>query len=117
LISGCDYVTLLKIHTLYIKRLEIKQFKAFESVSFDFHPRINVFTGVNNAGKTTALEAIALWHECFRALIRPAGKSVKGKYIKGDYILGTSNPTYISYHDITSVRSPGYKDIFHKLII
>lgn len=36
----------------------------------ELDPDFNVFTGVNNSGKTNLLEAIALWHECFNRLIR-----------------------------------------------
>jgi DNA replication and repair protein RecF len=44
---------------MYLSKLEIVNFKSFAEVSFDFHPQVNVLTGVNNAGKTTVLEALA----------------------------------------------------------
>lgn len=100
---------------MYISKLEIKNFKSFEHVVFDLNQKINVLTGINNAGKTTTLEALALWHECYRKLVRQAGRSVGGRYEKNNYILGTKIPTYISYQDITSVRSPNYEDIFFNL--
>ncbi|MEY4933773.1 MAG: hypothetical protein RIS64_132 [Bacteroidota bacterium] len=53
---------------MYLSKLEIVNFKSFAEVSFDFHPQVNVLTGVNNAGKTTVLEALALWHECYRKI-------------------------------------------------
>jgi AAA15 family ATPase/GTPase len=99
---------------MYLSKLEIVNFKSFASVSFNFHPKVNVLTGVNNAGKTTVLEALALWHECYRKLVRRAGRATK-QYQKDDYILGTSAPTYVSYHEITSVRSPNYEDVFYNL--
>jgi predicted ATP-binding protein involved in virulence len=99
---------------MYLSKLEIVNFKSFAEVSFDFHPKVNVLTGVNNAGKTTVLEALALWHECYRKLVRRAGRATK-QYQKDDYILGTSAPTYVSYHEITSVRSPNYEDVFYNL--
>jgi AAA15 family ATPase/GTPase len=105
----------LKFIIMYLHKLTISNFKSYKDVSFEFHPKINVFTGVNNAGKTTALEAISLWFECYQNLIQQAGKRVGEQYKKGDYILGTSSPTYISYNNITSVRSPNYNDIFTNL--
>ncbi len=101
---------------MYLSKIHIVNFKSLKDVSFEFHPKVNILTGVNNAGKTTVLEAIALWHECYRKLIREAQRSVKGQYKDGDYILGTTAPTYVSYHDITSVRSPNYNDVFYNLI-
>lgn len=101
---------------MYLSRLKIINFKSFENVTFDFHPKVNVLTGVNNAGKTTALEAIALWHECYKKLVRQAPGSGTGrKYIGGDYILGTANWQYFPASELTSVRSPNYNDIFTNL--
>lgn len=101
---------------MYLKQLEIEGFKSFKKSIFDFHPKINIFTGVNNAGKTTVLEAIALWYECYQKLLNQASKSEKGLYQQGDYIIGSKTPTYVSYQDINSVRSPNYQDIFSNLI-
>jgi recombinational DNA repair ATPase RecF len=61
---------------MYFSKLQIINFKSFENVSFDFHPKVNVLTGVNNAGKTTALEAVALWYECYKKLIRRANRDI-----------------------------------------
>jgi predicted ATP-dependent endonuclease of OLD family len=100
---------------MYLSKIHIVNFKSLKDVTFEFHPKVNILTGVNNAGKTTVLEAIALWHECYRKLIRQALKSVKGQYKTEDYILGATTPTYVSYNDITSVRSPNYEDLFYNL--
>jgi AAA15 family ATPase/GTPase len=101
---------------MYLSKLQIKNFKSFENVSFDFHPKVNVLTGVNNAGKTTALEAIALWYECYKKLIRQApGSGTDRIYISGDYILGMANWQYFPASSFTSVRSPNYNDIFTNL--
>ena len=98
---------------MYLKRFQIQKFKSFEDVSLHFNQDLNLLTGINNSGKTTVLEAIALWHECFRYLCRPAGRASK-RYQKGQYILGTTEPVYVPYQDILSVRSPNYPDIFYR---
>lgn len=101
---------------MYLSKLQIVNFKSFENVTFEFHPQVNVLTGVNNAGKTTALEAIALWFECYKKLIRQAaGSGNDGIYFKGDYVLGTANWQYLPASEFTSVRSPNYNDIFTNL--
>lgn len=42
-----------------IDRLNIKNFCGFEQADFSFSPRFNLFVGINGAGKTSLLKAIA----------------------------------------------------------
>ena len=101
----------MKMHSI-----KIQNFKKFEDVTVEFNADINVFTGVNNCGKTTLLEAIALWHECFIKLIKKAEKSDKKLKIKqGGYRLGNKGLNYFDFKDIISVRSPNYEDLFYSL--
>ncbi len=103
---------------MYLQKIHIKNFKSFEDVTIHFNKDINIFTGANNSGKTTVLEAIALWNECFEKLITQIGKADTKKNIqKGDFILGSSQPKYVPHTEIVSVRSPSYEDIFYNLKI
>ena len=97
-----------------ISKIQIKNFKSFQDVTVDLEPDFNVFTGVNNSGKTNLLEAIALWHECFNKLIRQAGKGYKELYKKGDYILGHTTEKYFPYETIKTVRTSNIDDIFYQ---
>jgi AAA15 family ATPase/GTPase len=97
-----------------ISKIQIKNFKSFQDVTVDIDPNFNVFTGVNNSGKTNLLEAIALWHECFNKLIRQAGKGYKELYKKGDYILGHTTEKYFPYETIKTVRTSNIDDIFYQ---
>ncbi len=100
---------------MYLKSLHIQNFKFFEDVFFTFNPNINIFTGVNNAGKTTTLEAIALWQECFVKLLMQAQRNAKSpynNYQKNDYLLGNTQNKYFQFEEINSVRSPNFEDIF-----
>jgi AAA15 family ATPase/GTPase/5S rRNA maturation endonuclease (ribonuclease M5) len=97
-----------------ISKIQIKNFKSFQDVTVDIDPNFNVFTGVNNSGKTNLLEAIALWHECFNKLIRQAGKAYKELYKKGDYILGHTTEKYFPYETIKTVRTSNIDDIFYQ---
>ncbi|MDB9393760.1 ATP-dependent nuclease [Microcystis aeruginosa] len=97
-----------------ISKIQIKNFKSFQDVTVDLDPDFNVFTGVNNSGKTNLLEAIALWHECFNKLIRQAGKGYKELYKKGDYILGHTTEKYFPYETIKTVRASNIDDIFYQ---
>ena len=100
---------------MYISEFHIKNFKSFEDVTVHFNEKINIFTGVNNAGKSTMLEAISLWHECYNRLIHRASKSVRKLYNIRDFVFSIEKGWYVVYTDIVSIRSPGYSDIFYKL--
>ena len=97
---------------MHIKSLTIQNFKAFKNVTIHFNKDLNVPTGVNNSGKTTVLEALSLWQECFSKLISEAKRGEK-TYKRGDYILGPNNNKYFPFNEINSVRSPNFEDIFH----
>lgn len=43
-----------------LDKIEITNFRCFESLSISLQPDVNVFVGVNGAGKTTVLDAIAI---------------------------------------------------------
>ena len=99
-----------------VTKLQIKNFKSFKDITIFFNPKLNVFTGVNNSGKTTVLEATSLWSECFGKLITRAKQADNSLTInRGDYKLGYSSAyhkTYFDYRSIQSVRTTQYKDIF-----
>ncbi len=101
---------------MYIKMFHVQNFKSFEDVKVHFNEKINVFTGVNNAGKSTMLEAISLWQECYNKLIQRASKANKMLSIQeDDFIFDVQAGKNIAYTDIISVRSPKYEDIFYNL--
>lgn len=104
---------------MHIIKFQIKNFKSLKDITILFNPQLNVFTGINNSGKTTVLEAISLWSECFGKLITRAERADKYLNInKGDYKLGYSSAypkTYFDYRSIQSVRTTKYQDIFFNL--
>lgn len=98
---------------MHIKEIKIKNFKSFQDTKIQFNSDINIFTGKNNSGKTTILEVVSLWHECFNKLIRQAGRKTKN-YRKGDYILGNTQEKYFPFEEIHSVCNPNFEDIFNQ---
>ena len=100
---------------MYIKIFNIKNFKSFKDITFHFNADVNILTGRNNTGKTTVLEALSLWHECFGKLINKAKRgSTNHHYKVGEWVLGQSNNRYFPFDEINSVRSPYFEDIFHQ---
>lgn len=56
--------------TAMLTRIHIGNFKRFEEVEFELGQNV-VFIGPNNSGKTSALQALALWQAGMRSLPRP----------------------------------------------
>jgi len=98
---------------MHVHKFHIKNFKSIKDISLFFNKDLNILTGVNNSGKTTVLEALSLWQECFSKLITEAKRAEKG-YKRGDYVLGPSYNKYFPFNEINSVRSPNFEDIFHQ---
>ncbi len=95
-----------------LKAFKIENFKSIQNTEIFLDEKLNVLTGANNCGKTTIIEAIALWVECFEKLVSRAKKTVKGHYNAGDYILGPSTNRYFEFGEIASVRAPHFEDVF-----
>ena len=100
---------------MHIHKFQIKNFKSIKDITLYFNKDLNILTGVNNSGKTTVLEALSLWQECFTKLISEAKRGEKG-YKRGDYVLGPSYNKYFPFNEINSVRSPNFEDIFHQRV-
>jgi hypothetical protein len=97
-----------------ISSIHIQNFRCFYDVEIMVNPEANIFTGVNNSGKTTVLEAVALWFECFQLMKHEAKKAVNDKKINaGDIVLGFSLPVYVDFESLNSVRSPQYEDLYY----
>ena len=43
-----------------LNKIEIHNFKCFEDVNFELHPKLNVLIGNNGTGKTSLLEALRI---------------------------------------------------------
>ena len=46
---------------MVIKELELKNFRCYEHVQVNLHPRMNVMVGINGTGKTAILEAVRIF--------------------------------------------------------
>lgn len=46
------------------ERIQLTNFRAFKSLDLELHPQLNVIAGINGAGKTTVLDACAIFMSC-----------------------------------------------------
>ena len=96
---------------MYIHRLNVRNFKSFANVTLHFNRTLNVLTGVNNSGKTTALEAIALWAECFRKQTWQVSKRDKARRLSpGEYRLDNERDMEIDRIEWARDREERYAD-------
>ena len=103
---------------MFVQKFQVQNFKSFQDITIYFNKDVNVLTGKNNSGKTTILEALSLWHECFAKLLTQAARNQKN-YKKGDWILGSrSNLSYkyrsYKFEQLNSIRIPNLEDIFYE---
>jgi AAA15 family ATPase/GTPase len=101
---------------MYIQSFRLVNFKTFKNSVFHLNEDINLITGLNNSGKTTLLEGLALWHELFSKMIEQQGRSKKKRegVNVGDYFIGQV-PWYFSHHDIECVRITNQNELFYNL--
>lgn len=98
-----------------IVAFHIQNFKSIKDTKIFLDESLSVLTGENNCGKTTVIEALALWVECFEKLLHQAKRKVADKYVAGDYVFGSSANKYFDFSEINSVRSPNFEDIFNDM--
>ncbi len=97
---------------LRMESLRIEGFKAIGDATLYWHPHVNVITGANNSGKTTVLEALALWVEAFQRIACQAGKTNNKRGVnRNDWYLDTA---HVHHSEIVAVRSPAFEDLFHR---
>jgi AAA15 family ATPase/GTPase len=103
---------------MHIIKFQITNFKCFSQITLhDLNDDINILTGVNNSGKTTILEALALWNECFNHLIFQAKRADNRLNLnEGDYrFYARPTETYFARESLISVKKPQYDSLFHNL--
>ena len=100
---------------MFIQKFQIQNFKSFQDITLYFNKDVNILTGKNNSGKTTVLEALLFWHECFTKLLTQATRNQKN-HKKGDWILGSKSNRNFNFEQINSIRIPNPEDMFYENI-
>jgi len=99
-----------------IQKIHLKNFKSFQDVEIDLDQNLNVFTGINNSGKTNLIEAISLWHECFNEFFNDRRKNLNIQYDDNEFLNAQEdNDGYCVYkQNLKSIRSSNLNDIFYQ---
>lgn len=97
-----------------IQKVILKNFKIHKHTEIVFDQMLSILTGENNSGKTSLLEALLIFQECYNSTLhkiaRSNSSSVRDRILKvGDYDF---RDRYIAtFH---SVRSEDYYELFHQ---
>jgi predicted ATP-binding protein involved in virulence len=65
-----------------LKSVTLENFKCFEKLTVDLHPRLTVFVGTNGAGKTAILDAIAIGLSPVLTYLSSANQRLSGRSFK-----------------------------------
>lgn len=95
-----------------IKSFKIERFKSIMDMEIMLDSELSILTGVNNCGKTTVLEAIAFWADCFQKLIHRAERGHKGRYNKGDFIFKADSQSYFDFSSFPCIHCANVVDVF-----
>jgi len=87
-----------------IKKIIIKNFKAFQNIEISCNDKFNVIVGENNIGKSTIFEALNLWKLSYNKLIREKNKN---KFYKA------SANYYLPFSDLNQIRLVDDNDLFN----
>lgn len=91
---------------MFVQRLKLEHFRRFDELDLSFTHRLNVIVGVNGAGKSTILGAIAKMLSWYvRRLVSPSGTGVGVPILESEIKMGAASAS------IEVSVSDGVKDV------
>ena len=96
-----------------IKRLKVTNFKIHKETEIFLGSPLAILTGENNSGKTSLLEALMIFSECYQHSLRKIQRTTNKKAQAGDLLVGQYDflsSVFIPY--FSSVRSENYYELF-----
>jgi AAA15 family ATPase/GTPase len=86
-----------------LSKVQLTNFKAFESIVITPDENFNIIIGENSAGKSTIFEGIHLWEKCYNAFIQASRKK---------FYQVTSAHRYVNYQELDFLRITDDDDLF-----
>ena len=98
-----------------IKKLRVKNFKIHKDTEISFASFLAVLTGENNSGKTSLLEAVMIFKECYQNTLRKIQRGNNSNAKAGHLAIGQfdfKSSEFVPY--FSSVRSENYYELFYQ---
>lgn len=89
---------------MHIEKVELLNFKAFQSLEFSCNDTFNVVVGENNIGKSTIFEALNLWKFAYDNLVQERDKS---RFYKA------ASNYYLNFSDLHQLRLANDNDLLN----
>ncbi len=79
-----------------IEKIELNNFRSVKNITFEFKDKLNLFIGVNGAGKSTILDALSI---CLSWLVKRIEKeNGRGFYIPDSSLSNGENKGFLDFH-------------------
>ncbi len=93
---------------MHLKKVTLNNFRCFENLTLDLHPRLTVLVAENGGGKTAVLDGIAIGLSSVLRVLSSANQRLSGPGIRDtDFLLkavrGTKNTTRVVTSDFAQV--------------
>ncbi|MEI7842801.1 MAG: AAA family ATPase [Gallionellaceae bacterium] len=97
-----------------IKKITVKNFKIHKLTEIHFSEQLSILTGENNSGKTSLLEAVMIFWECYKVTLRKIQRPTNSHVKSGKLKVGQFDFSGIFIPYFLSVRSENYFELFYQ---
>lgn len=97
-----------------ITRLKVKNFKIHKETEIFFDSALSILTGENNSGKTSLLESLMIFVECYQNSLRKIQRTNNKKIKAGQLQVGQYDFASQFIPFFSSVRSENYYELFYQ---
>ena len=97
-----------------LKEIILKNFKSHETTHIELETYMTIITGENNSGKTSLLESLMIFQECYHTSIFEIQKKTIKKVKEGILSVGQYDFAGKNISSFHSVRSTDKKELFFK---
>jgi len=97
-----------------IRQIKLINFKVHRNSTINFDQHLTIVTGENNSGKSSLLEGLLIFEECYRFTKHTIKKNTSGNVKKGLLQVGDFDFQSRFVSCFESVRSNDYSEVFYK---
>jgi len=97
-----------------IKKINLKNFKIHKNSEIEFEQMLSILTGENNGGKTSLLESMLIFQECYKNTLHKIARANSSKVKNQILQIGHFDFQERYINSFESVRSENYYELFYK---